>query len=132
MSFIPNFPDAPILILLSYLWTMGIVSPEKCDRLAQKINAWVQGVLDKGGGDEQLLEGIYDYMAPFKTIMDNLSRRELDALINKYDGFYRFTKLLEDLAQAIADGRINPDEFEGKPKKQKPKKGFGWEWHKVR
>lgn len=104
---------------------MGIVSPEKCDRLAQKIDGWVNGILEQGGGDEQILEGMYDYMAPFKTIMDNLSPRELDALANKYNGFQKFTSLLEKLAQAIADGRINPDEFEPKPKKSKPKKGFG-------
>lgn len=104
---------------------MGIVTPEKCDRLAKKIDSWVQGVLAQGGGDEELLKGMIDYMSSFKTITDNLSHRELDALIQKYEGFYRFTKLLEDLAQAIADGQINPDEFELKPKKQRPKKGFG-------
>ena len=102
-----------------------MASPEKCERLAQKIDQWVLGVLAQGGNDEQLLEGMYDYMAPFKTIMDSLSPREMDALAMKYEGFYRFSKLLERFAEAIADGRINPNEFESKPKKPKPKKGFG-------
>ena len=101
-----------------------MVSPEKCDRLAQKIHRWVMGVLDAGGNEEQLMEQMYDYMAPFKTIMDNLSPKELDNLVNQYEGFARFSNLLERFAQAIADGRINPDEFEPTPKKPKSKKGF--------
>ena len=62
-----------------------MVSPEKCDRLAQKIDRWVTGVLEKGGGDEQLMEQMLDYMAPFQTITNNLSHRELDALAAKYE-----------------------------------------------
>ena len=40
-----------------------MVSPEKCDRLAQKIHRWVMGVLDAGGNEEQLMDEMYDYMA---------------------------------------------------------------------
>jgi hypothetical protein len=34
--------------------------------LAEKIDAWVIGVVSNGGGDEQLLEGMYDYMDTFE------------------------------------------------------------------
>ena len=101
-----------------------MISPEKCERRVQKIHAWVQQIIADGGGDEEILESMADYMGTFKTIMDNSSPREMDAFTTKYAGFYRFSKLLERLAEAIADGRINPSDFE--PKKKKPKgKGFG-------
>ena len=50
-----------------------MISPEKCERLAQKINAWVQKIIAEGGGDEEILESMADYMATFKAIMDNSS-----------------------------------------------------------
>jgi len=75
-------------------------------RTAKKIDAYVNKVLARGGGDEQLLETMYDYMAPFREVMDAAAPREMDQLCNKYDGFYRFANLLERLAQGIKDGRV--------------------------
>lgn len=98
-------------------------SPEKREQVAQKINNWVNGTIAQGGGDEEILEGMYDYMASFKKVMDTAAPGEMDALALKYEGFYRFANLLERLAEAIADGAI---EVPGKPKRRKPKgNGFG-------
>lgn len=98
-------------------------SSEKREQIAQKIDAWVTGIIAHGGGDEEILEGMYDYMAPFRKIMDAAAPGELDALALKYDGLYRFANLLERLAEAIADGTI---EVPGKPKRKKSKgNGFG-------
>ena len=100
-----------------------MTSPQKREQLAQEIDAWVTGITSHGGGDEDILEGMYDYMTPFKKIMNTAAPGELDALALKYEGFYRFANLLERLAEAIADGAI---EVPGKPKKRKPKgNGFG-------
>jgi len=74
---------------------------------AQQIDSYVQQVLAKGGGDEQLLETMYDYMPLFKDILDASAKGELDQLCNRYDGFYRFANLLERLAQGIQEGRID-------------------------
>jgi len=38
--------------------------------------------------------------------MDNSSKSEMTAYYNKYNRFYGFTKLLEDMARGIKDGRI--------------------------
>ena len=73
---------------------------------AEKIDAYVNSVFAKGGGDEQLLETMYDNMQPFKEIMDAAGPGEMDRLCERYEGFYRFANLLERLAQGIADGRI--------------------------
>ncbi|WP_299404483.1 hypothetical protein [Acaryochloris sp. IP29b_bin.148] len=100
-----------------------MTSPQKREQLAQKIDTWVNDITSKGGGDDEILEGMNDYMAPFKKIMDAAAPGELDALTLKYEGFYRFANLLERLAEAIADGSID---VPGKPKRRKPKgNGFG-------
>ena len=59
-----------------------------------------------GGGDEELLLTMSGQMATFKEVMDSSSKAEMDELCERYDGFYRFGKLLERLAQGIADGNI--------------------------
>ena len=97
-------------------------------RLAEKIDAWVLDTVNNGGGDEQLLEGMYAYMDTFKQLLDTCSKLEMTLLSQRYDGFYRFANLLECLAQGIADGVIqvpkdaplpgNP----GKPKKKRVRK----------
>lgn len=100
-----------------------MTTPEKRKQLAHKIDAWVNETIAQGGGDEEILEGMYDYMTPFKKIMDTAAPGEMDALALKYEGFYRFANLLERFAAAIADGEI---EVPGKPKRKKPKgNGFG-------
>ncbi len=76
-------------------------------KLVKKIDQFVKGVYAKGGNDEDLLMGIAPYMNDFKKVMDNSSKSEMETYYNKYDGFYGFTKLLEDMAKAIKEGRID-------------------------
>lgn len=57
-------------------------------------------------GDALLLQNCYDYMDAFKQVMDTTSRVQMDYIYQQYDGFYRFTKLIEMLAKGIADGII--------------------------
>ena len=49
-------------------------------------------------------------MDDFKKIMDNSFPDEMDAFYEKYDGFYSFAKLLQDLAGAIQEGDIDVPE----------------------
>jgi len=76
-------------------------------KLVEKIDRFVKGVYAKGGNDEDLLMGIGPYMNDFKKVMDNSSKSEMETYYNRYDGFYGFTKLLEDMAKAIKNGRID-------------------------
>jgi hypothetical protein len=75
-------------------------------RLAVTIDTHVRQVLARGGGDEELLMSMADYLGPFKELLDTCTRPEMDALCARYDGFYRFAKLVERLAEGIADGSI--------------------------
>ena len=76
-------------------------------KLVEKIDRFVKGVYAKGGNDEDLLMGIAPYMDDFKKVMGNSSKSEMTAYYNRYDGFYGFTKLLEDMAKGIKEGRID-------------------------
>jgi hypothetical protein len=75
-------------------------------QLAATIDRHVKDTLGRSGGNEELLVSLYDYMGMFKQLLDTCSREEMDMLCQRYDGFYRFAKLLENLAQGIADGTI--------------------------
>lgn len=73
--------------------------------LAVTIDTYMQQTLARGG-DEAVLVSMIDYMPLFKQLLDTCSRAEMDTLCTRYDGFYRFAKLLEALAGGIADGSI--------------------------
>ena len=77
----------------------------------EMIDRWVKETIAGSSGrdeeDERLLEGMADYMEPFKRVMSRSTPLEMNLLINKYEGFYRFANLLERLAQGIQDGVIS-------------------------
>ena len=75
-------------------------------QLAKAIHDHVTHVVATGGGDEQLLVSMADHMSTFKRLLDTCSTAQMDALCDRYSGFFRFAKLLENLAQGIADGTI--------------------------
>ncbi|MEA2076882.1 MAG: hypothetical protein U9O95_02575 [Candidatus Marinimicrobia bacterium] len=51
-----------------------------------------------------------DLMPRIKTIIDSVPKKEIEMYFYEYDGFYYYIKLLENLAQSIADGHITiPD-----------------------
>ena len=79
-------------------------------RLAVAIDTHVTHLLAHAGGDEALLVSLADHMGTFKQLMDMSTGEEMHALCERYDGFYRFAKLLETLAQGIADGSIHVPE----------------------
>ena len=100
-------------------------------QLAQTIDTWVQDIVRQSSSDdqadEQILESMIDYMGPFKQLLDTCTKLEMDLLIQRYDGFYRFANLLERLAQAIQDGVIEVPEDAPMPpgwvtKSQRPRK----------
>ncbi len=79
---------------------------EQQTRLAGAIDRHVRHVLAQGGGDEELLMSLADHLGTFKQVLDLSTGEEMDALCQRYEGFYRFAKLLERLAQGLADGSL--------------------------
>jgi len=62
---------------------------------AETIDTWVKGIEARGGNEEQMLAGMYAYMAPFKQILDTSSPADMDQLCARYPGFARFALLLK-------------------------------------
>jgi hypothetical protein len=79
---------------------------EQHTRLAVTIDTHIKHVLAGGGGEKTLLVSMADDMPTFKQLLDTCTGADMDALCERYDGFYRFAKLLEMLAGGIADGNI--------------------------
>ncbi len=75
--------------------------------LASLIDEHVKQLYANGGTDEDLLRSLYDHMDTFKQVMDTSTKMEIQQLCQRYDGFYTFAKLLEDLASGLADGTIS-------------------------
>ncbi len=54
--------------------------------------------------DEAIVGLMPDWMDGFKMLMDTLTPDEFDWLFQEYPGFYRFSKMMEKIAQGCADG----------------------------
>ena len=81
----------------------------KQKHLAQTIDRWVKTIAQRGGGEEEILEGAYPFMATFKELLDISTQDEVNLLCETYPGFYRFAKLQELIAQGLQDGTISVD-----------------------
>lgn len=75
-------------------------------QLATMIDAHVNKYPESPLGDEHLLTTTYDYMDAFKRILDSSTSVQMDYLCQQFAGFYRFGKLLEAMAEGIANGDI--------------------------
>jgi hypothetical protein len=76
------------------------------NRLAERINKKVLKILKHNGDDTEVLVGLTSYMNDFKALMDCSTELEMTQLCNKFDGFYRYAKILENLAGGIQSGEI--------------------------
>ena len=75
--------------------------------LVNNIDRHVNQFPDNETGNMQLLTTVYDYMASFKQVMDGTTQVQMDYLAQNYEGFYRFSKLMEQIAQGISDGTLH-------------------------
>ena len=73
---------------------------------AQRIDTFVNTIFENGGSEEDILTGMFDYMNDFKVLMDELPNGGVDFLCSQYQGFFRFAKLLERLAEGLQSGKI--------------------------
>jgi hypothetical protein len=80
--------------------------------IAASIDKAVSAFPDTAGGMEQLLLHMHKHMHDFKRILDTAKPGDLDRLCEQYPNFYRFAKLLEQIAEGIAAG--NFDDILGK------------------
>jgi hypothetical protein len=79
-------------------------------RIAERIDEHTNRVLPEDGGSEKEYEefpaSMHEYLGDFKRLMAISSKDQMSELCGRYDGFYRFAKCLEEIAQGLSDGSI--------------------------
>lgn len=78
----------------------------KQKKLIEDIDRKVRLILSYQGSDEFILAELADDMPALKEIVDGMCQKKYKIDFMKYDGFYRYIKILENLAQKIASGEI--------------------------
>jgi len=94
------------------------------ERLIIYIDNKVNDILSKGGTHRVLLSSLTDIMDDLKKVLDSLTLKELDLYGQKYKGFYRFIKVLEELAFILSQEKLSPKYQKQNGMKKNPKKVF--------
>ena len=71
--------------------------------IATRIHGEVTKLLSAGANDLDIFTGMTDQMDDFKTALPG----EMDMLCARYECFYRYAKILKEVAQGIEAGEIH-------------------------
>jgi hypothetical protein len=83
--------------------------------IASQIDARVRKVERAVGATEvTIFVEMSDLMPSFKQLMDSAGQRGMDELCACFEGFYRYAKILENIAAGIQSGQIRL-RFRGRP-----------------
>jgi len=74
--------------------------------LISLIDQKVKSILIDGGNEISIMIELLDEMPKIKTVIDSAAKEELNKYYNSHEGFYRYMKILENTAGAIASGSI--------------------------
>ena len=83
---------------------MKITEPQK--KLIIDVDRTVKQILAYDGDDKAILAALFEQMPAIRLLIAMVPTVELDMYIQKYDGFYHYIKILEDMAQEIANSTI--------------------------
>ena len=75
-------------------------------RIAASIDSAMQPLIRNGKDDVAILAEMGEHMTDFKHILDTAQPGVMDELCQRYPGFYRYAKVLENIAGAIQSGAI--------------------------
>jgi hypothetical protein len=71
------------------------------------IDQKVKKIISNGGNEISVMMSMLDEMPRIKTlIIDSTDKEEINKYCDSYEGFYKYMKILEDTANAIANARI--------------------------
>jgi hypothetical protein len=83
---------------------------DKQKNLIVEIDTKAKKLLNSDGNEEALLVEVLPLMADIKMMINSVPHKELEMYFYQYDGFYRYMKLLENMAKGIVNGKIQvPD-----------------------
>jgi hypothetical protein len=75
-------------------------------QIASLIDEQVKRVFRRGSDEIAVLTELFDYMPGFKYLLDAARPGGMDKLCERFDGFYRYAKILEEVAAGIQSGEI--------------------------
>ncbi len=75
-------------------------------QIASTIDARMRAVERPGANAVVIIGEMFDYMPSFKQLIDTTTPSEMDDLCDRFEGFYRYAKILEALADGIESGDI--------------------------
>ena len=79
---------------------------DKQEKLIIYIDRKVNKLVEKNESDIKILASLADIMGDLKSIIRSPDKSKLDKYTQKYPGFCRFMKILENLARGISNGSI--------------------------
>ena len=77
------------------------------EKLIIYIDEQANKILSKDGDNVELLISLADIMDDFGKVLKASTQGDLDIYAQRYDGFYCFMKVLEELALGLSQGRIS-------------------------
>jgi hypothetical protein len=75
--------------------------------LVTYIDKEVTKIISANGDNVDILIAVSDRMNELKTLLDSTPEEEMDMYCERYEGFYLFMAILEDLAEDISTGRVS-------------------------
>ena len=86
---------------------MMSVHQARNQQIAKRIDGEVTKLLSTGTNDLDIFTGMAHQMDDFGILLDAALPGEMDMLCAQYEGFHRYAKILEEIAQGIEDGEIH-------------------------
>ena len=75
-------------------------------RVASEIDAAMLSVLHTGKDDLAMFVAMGKHMEDFRWLVDSAGLTAMDKLCRRYDGLFRYAKLLETISDGIRSGAI--------------------------
>jgi len=88
----------------------GMSLSQQQKALIVRVDKKVKMLLANGGNDETLLVEVLELMPEVKILLDSVPTKEIELYFYEYNGFYRYLKVLEHVAQGLAAGQITVPE----------------------
>ncbi|HNG94933.1 MAG TPA: hypothetical protein PLB32_19170 [Acidobacteriota bacterium] len=75
-------------------------------QIAAQIDARIRELERAGANPVTIFVEMNPFMPGFKQLLDTAGQKGMDELCARYDGFYRYAKILETIASGIRSGEI--------------------------
>jgi len=81
------------------------LTPEQINFISS-IDEKVKKILSSGDNEISIMISLLDEISQMKTLINSANQKELQNYCNSHDGFDRYMKILENIANALAGGSI--------------------------